>query len=435
MALSYKGNASDPVGFWYEAALPSRNAFCMRDVSHQIIGAEIIGLGKENKNMLKHFARNISGKKDWCSYWEINKFNLPAPEDYRNDSEFWYNLNANFDIIFACWRLYQWTGDKTYIEDPVFTRFFEKSVTDYIDRWALQDDSLLTRPTYLNTPAPFNSNDYFHRCRGLASYTEDVPGLKMGVDLVAAIYRGLLSYSHILRQNGNVSAAENYKKKAEKYRTKIEQDWWDNQKLQYHTYYSDKGEFGKGGGSIFLLWFEALKDSLRKKKTIEHLISDKENVENTSYLPLLLYRQGYRDKAYEYISYLSDPATPRREYPEVSYAVIEAIVKGLMGIEADAAKQRITTLFRGADETQGEIDNLCVLHTTISVKHSSKQTIFFNKGAEDVYWRPSFEGKKKEIMVNNKVRKASFMWDENGYLFSFVDVLVKRGQKIKANCK
>lgn len=33
----YVGEDSDPVGPWYEAALPNRQAFCMRDVSHQCI--------------------------------------------------------------------------------------------------------------------------------------------------------------------------------------------------------------------------------------------------------------------------------------------------------------------------------------------------------------------------------------------------------------
>src|ERR1017187_5353479 len=31
----------DPVGPWYGAALPGRRAFCMRDVSHQVAGAQI----------------------------------------------------------------------------------------------------------------------------------------------------------------------------------------------------------------------------------------------------------------------------------------------------------------------------------------------------------------------------------------------------------
>src|SRR5260221_1899753 len=42
MALHYKGSPSDPVGPWYESALPPRFAFCMRDVSHQCIGGELL---------------------------------------------------------------------------------------------------------------------------------------------------------------------------------------------------------------------------------------------------------------------------------------------------------------------------------------------------------------------------------------------------------
>jgi hypothetical protein len=38
-ALAYAHDGSDPVGLWYEAALPGRNSFCMRDVSHQTTGA------------------------------------------------------------------------------------------------------------------------------------------------------------------------------------------------------------------------------------------------------------------------------------------------------------------------------------------------------------------------------------------------------------
>ena len=34
-ALVYAHDHSDPVGPWYEAALPGRDSFCMPDVSHQ----------------------------------------------------------------------------------------------------------------------------------------------------------------------------------------------------------------------------------------------------------------------------------------------------------------------------------------------------------------------------------------------------------------
>ena len=120
MALKYRGDSNDPAGPWYEAALPDRFAFCIRDVSHQAIGAEILGMSRENKNMIEKFIGNISESKDWCSFWEINKWNKPAPVDYKNDSAFWYNLNDNFELIYACNRLYRWTGDTSYIHNPNF---------------------------------------------------------------------------------------------------------------------------------------------------------------------------------------------------------------------------------------------------------------------------------------------------------------------------
>src|SRR4051812_48129892 len=282
-ALHYKGNAGDAVGPWYESALPPRSAFCMRDVSHQCIGAEILGLSSENHNMLTLFAKNISASKDWCSYWEINKWSKPAPEDYLNDTAFWYNLPANFDILNACWNLYLWTADKDYISNDVFKNFFNKSANEYIESWVLQPDSLLTRPANPNAKSSFNINDAFHRCRGLPSYSEGVRDMKVGVDLVASLYRGLLSYAAILKMNEKTAEAKQVEASAISYQEHIDKYWWDEKRGGYNTFYSNSGKFGKNEGETFLLWFDALKDSIRKRKTIERILTNNWNVENMSY--------------------------------------------------------------------------------------------------------------------------------------------------------
>lgn len=435
MALSYKGNSDDPVGPWYEAALPSRAAFCMRDVSHQSIGAEILGLHEENKNMLSLFAQNISENKDWCSYWEINKYGKPAPEDYRNDKEFWYNLNSNFDVIFACWRLYLWTGDEAYIKNPEFENFFEKSSTEYIKRWNLESESLLTRSEFLNTPIPFDIKDDFHRCRGLASYSEGIPGLKMGVDLVAAIHRGLLTYSSILKKKGELEKAVFFEKEARKYQEQIENVWWDKTALAYNVIYTTDGKFSKDAGELFLLWFDALTDANRTKNTIEHIISGKSNVENASYLPFLLYKFGYEDKAYEYILHLTDPETKRREYPEVSFGVIEGIIHGCMGIEPDASKKTITTIYRGKKESISEVDNLPVLHTTLAVQHKNQTTTLHNKGENFIEWKAMFTGNYNSIFINDKKAAVTHEKDNKGNPYTAITIRVNPGQKITAACR
>jgi len=140
----------DPVGPWYEAAEPGREAFCMRDVAHQAMGAHALGLARYNLNMLRRFAENVSDAKDWCSFWEIDRFNRPAPVDYANDSLFWYNLPANFDILDACYRMYLWSGDLSYVNDPAFLNFYNRTVTDYVERWGLSVDEIMTRPRLLN---------------------------------------------------------------------------------------------------------------------------------------------------------------------------------------------------------------------------------------------------------------------------------------------
>lgn len=109
-ALAYAHDHSDPVGPWYEAALPGRDSFCMRDVSHQTTGAAALGLYPENRNMLKRFAAAVSPDRDWAGYWEIDKLGQPSAADYRNDKNFWYNLPANFDLLDSIVRMWRWTG-------------------------------------------------------------------------------------------------------------------------------------------------------------------------------------------------------------------------------------------------------------------------------------------------------------------------------------
>ncbi|SMD08578.1 hypothetical protein [Pedobacter nyackensis] len=400
MALSYKGKPGDPVGPWYESALPPRSAFCMRDVSHQSIAGEVLGLNKENKNMFRIFVKGISASKDWCSFWEMNHLGKPAVEDYRNDQAFWYNLNANFDLLTACWKMYLWTGDEEYIKGADFANFQEKSVTSFIDSWVLQADSLLSRPTHPNAPVPFNVNDSFHRCRGLPSYSEGVPNIKMGVDLVAAIYSGLTSYAHILDVKGQSKKAKSYREKAATYQKNIDAFWWNNATSRYNTFYSDNHKFGLDEGETFLLWFDALKDGERKEKTIQHLLANKWNVENLSYFPLIMYQNGQAERAYDYMLHLTDVSTKRRAYPEVSFGVVKGFVEGLMGLEADARFNRIATLYRGKTESTSEVKDVPVLKTLITIKHEgNKRSRLINNGNKKVLWQPRFIDNQGKLII------------------------------------
>lgn len=429
MALSYVGKPADPVGDWYESALPPRSAFCMRDVAHQSIAGEIFGLGSANKNMFNLFAGNISESKDWCSYWEINKYGKPAPEDYRNDTAFWYNLNANFDILNASWKLFLWTGDTSYIQSPVFKNFFDRSVDEYIQRWRLEPGSLLSRPTYPNAGTYFNEADDFNRCRGLPSYSEGVPGIKMGIDLVAAIYRGMMSYAEILKWLGKEKEAAVYIKKANQYQQHIDAYWWDTAANRYNTYYSKNNEFGKNEGETFLLWFDALKNTARKQITIKRLLKENWNVENLSYFPLIMYQQGYADNGYRYVLHLTGPATKRREYPEVSFGVIRGIVEGTMGLEADARYNRLRTLYNHSASTESMIKDVPVMGTSITVTHKgSNCSVLKNNGSKRIIWQAAFYGDFKQLYFNKQLIKAKQQLLPIGRKVTYLSVTLKPGE-------
>jgi len=170
MAYVFTG---DPVGDWYEAALPGREAFCMRDVAHQSTGAQALGLAAVTRNMLGKFAANISASRDWCSYWEMDRHNRPAPVDYTSDADFWYNLPANFDVLHCCYRQYLWTGDRTYVDDPMFRNFYDRTVNEYVAAWDKDGDGIQE-----------HYPPYGHR--GIATYNEEVRDPLVGGDLIAA---------------------------------------------------------------------------------------------------------------------------------------------------------------------------------------------------------------------------------------------------------
>ena len=297
MALSYAHDGTDPVGYWYEAALPDRYAFCMRDMAHQSIGAEVIGLGKHNENMLTKFVENISDNKDWCSFWDINRENKPAPVDYTDDDHFWYNLNANFDILQTCLKLYEWTGNDIYLKDSRFINFYKTSLNEYVERWQLEPDKIMNRPKCLNVKDPENNS---HKStRGLPSYVENYPDLTVSSDLIATIYAGFAAYSKIARLNNDIAESNRYSKIAQQYRDLLENVWWNDQLNAYHTFWTSNNEFANGEGLTFILWFDATNKPERIRATIQKIINTPNwNVENQSYFPALYYRLNYLPEAY-----------------------------------------------------------------------------------------------------------------------------------------
>jgi hypothetical protein len=430
---------NDPVGPWYEAALPGRQAFCMRDVSHQAMGAQALGLEKYTHNMLRRFAENISASKDWCSYWEIDRLNRPAPVDYKSDTEFWYNLPANFDVLDTCYRMYLWTGDKTYLDDPVFLNFYNRTVTDYVNRWDLSTDRIMTRKVIVQQPPYF---------RGDPSYEESRRDIEVGVDLLAAQYAGYRAFASVQEIRGNNAFAQTYFKTAADVKSLINTAWW-NASGKYFYAYLDQSHHFHGRAGADLLYYNAIDDGLKTESALEGLLETMKKepesaVEPKSHYAEILYRYGRPSEAYAQIMDLTRPGRERREYPEVSYSVICAIVTGVMGINVEASALSSSTAIGQkfeplvstypqltAQTNWVELRHLPVQGNVISVRHDGvTKTTLTNEGKPTLIWKAELPGTFAAFMVNGRAMKTRSESRDPGHVTTWVKVPVNAGQTI-----
>lgn len=327
----YYAHDSAHVGLWYEAALPGRDAFCIRDVCHQANGAHALGLEHHTKNMLLRFVQSIAASRDYCCFWEIDKNYRPAPVDYKSDADFWYNLPANFDLLTACLRMYKLTGDRDYIESEDFLHFYRLTVDNYIKKWDINGDGI-----------PEGSGTR----RGIPSYEEgEGGGAAQMLDLLASETAALRSYAEICELRGENGVA--YKKWADAILAEIDKRW-DEKEEKYFFIKQKDGTFShiSYSATIFIPYFDAAIDERKGNTNLDKLhqrtLDGKINVEEGSYLAEIFYRYGQYDRAEQWLRYHTAPGLKRREYPEVSFASVGAYVFGMMGVAYNCVTKTIS---------------------------------------------------------------------------------------------
>jgi hypothetical protein len=387
--------------------------------------------------MLRRFAENISESKDWCSYWEINYLNQPAPIDFKSDKEFWYNLPANFDVLDACYRMYLWTGDKSYIEDPVFLNFYDHTVSDYVSRWNLGIDRIMAR---INPP---QSPPFFH---GDPSYEESRRDMVLGIDLLAAQYAGYRSYAIIQAIRGHSDQTQLYLRSASDVRDLINTKWWNPTAAYFYSFLDSDHQF-QGHAGADLLYRDAAEEGPRAQGALDALLRKMRDepasaVEPKSYYAEILYRYGKPEEAYAEIMDLSNPGRERQEYPEVSFSMIGAIVNGLMGINVEPGvpiadlpqgkrfEKVVSTLPQLTAKTSwAELRNLPVGEGSITVRHyGDRKTILINHKETDLNWEAAFPGRFATLVVNGKSADAHTEIGHLGNAVTWVRIQVKPGK-------
>jgi hypothetical protein len=438
-ALAYAHGGADPVGPWYEAALPGRDSFCMRDVSHQTTGAAALGLYPENRNMLGRFAAAVSQDRDWAGYWEIDKFGHPSAADYVSDSDFWYNLPANFDLLDSIVRMWRWTGDNSYVSDPSIQRFFDLTATAYVNAWDLQPDRILKRARIMNQRL---SNGRFVHDRGIPSYTEGEDNFNVGTDLLAAEYRAFESLRVIATSRHEALLAQRYGDTARGILDLIERKAWSQQDSRFMGFFSRDGS-RHGSGDAMVLYFGATKDPSHIRAALSHIESVEYlkniGIEEESYLPQTLYRYGEKDAAYRIIVDLTRPDKDRRDYPEVSFSVIGAMVTGMMGMEVvDDSRSRpllrsISRLRSASD--RAKLSGVRVRDNLVDLEHfGDRGSTLTNHSKKPIHWQAAFPGRVSILMVNGQPVRSTITLDASLASVSSTIIDVPSGGTASVTC-
>jgi Bacterial alpha-L-rhamnosidase 6 hairpin glycosidase domain len=433
-ALAYRRD-SPAIGPWYEAALPGRNAFCMRDVSHMSIGAQLLGLAPRTRNMLRQFAEHISASKKWCTWWEITGEGKAAPVDYKNDQDFWYDLPANFDVLDACYRQWLWSRDDAYLDD-VFLNDYHRTVTDYVKAWDHNHDGLLEH---------LRGDGH----TGIATYDEDLANdVLVGADLIAAQYAAYLSYAAFQQARNEQEAANEFAVKARRLKSLYNSKWWDASRNRYFAALREDGKFqpdlkaSTGGTDIqFPLYFGLTDNGAKTQAALDQLEQRLQldsatlggmvgGVEGRTYLPDIFYKYGRSRSGYAVLVALMNPALKRREYPEVSYTVVGNLGAGLMGIRPTFNPAEIETYPQLTAETEwAALHHLPAGHNVISIKHTGVgATAFTNESGPEMVWRASLPGKSKTLLVDGRRVPAESATRAGGTVASSYALRVKPGE-------
>jgi hypothetical protein len=406
----------------------------MRDVSHQTAGAAALGLFEANHNMLHRFADSAAASRNWAAYWEIDGKGKPSSADYRSDADFWFNLPANFDVVDTIVRMWRWTGDESYRNDRRLQLFFRATLTDYIAQWQLQPESILRRPRIANQ---LRAKGEFVASRGIPSYTEGPKDFIFGADLLAAEYRAIRSYREIALAPDDKALAARLQTTADAIQHLLETIAWS----QEHRHFNgviQKTLSGFGSGDTLALYFDAVKNPSHLRGALDY-VSDPAywktiNIEEESYVPVVLFRYGRTSAAYQVLLDLAAPGKPRREYPEVSYAVIAALVSGAMGIEPAPTGDSydVRTLPQPMTKTDTfSVTSLRIKGNIVDISHfAGPGTRFVNRKGPVLRWKAAFEGSVDNLQVGRRLVRAEHGLVAGSMPISWTTVTVPLGGSV-----
>ncbi len=416
-ALSYVRTDKQPDYIpCYFAAMSDRE-FCVRDTSHQLEGAHLLGLDAENWSMILQFARGANRRVDQDYCWP--RWHYPYTGKVADERSCqWRTLPAPFDMAWRSYEQYLWTADAKWIDDPEMFRYHTNLHTKFMEhqKWADGEvaDELIQLASYFEFP---DAGEQF---------------IEAG-DAIGCQYQALLAYAKILEHRRDADAARTFRKKAEHLRALFETHWYDEAAGCYIRGFDRFTDFRSDWGrenSYFMPMTLITDQGPRTAAYLDFIEAsiqkDALNIEAQTYLPEVFYKHGRNDTAWKY---LKQTLQSRHNYPEVSFTCVGNIVSGLMGVRPDAPAQTVATLPSLTDEVAWiDANHVAVGGHELRIRHDgrSKSTLENRRGPA-ITWLAQFPGNFVKLEVDDAARPAS-VTTLNGRTVSGVTVTLAAGK-------
>ncbi|MEV7003805.1 hypothetical protein AB0N62_40015 [Streptomyces sp. NPDC093982] len=407
------GTARYAATYW--AGYANRSAYYSRDMTHQLAGAHILGLDDANKTMLRSFASSATAAHKYFPVWSLNfdaKTYLSI--DYKSPDNYVREVPAVFELVEKAGHAFLWTGDRSYVDDPTMWNFYRHATEEFID---LHNTA---KPNGRVKVAEGTGNGIF---AGAASYNEqDGDGLAEAGDGIASQYQAYLALATLARGKRDSGLARTYERRAAELKAYFNDDWsGGGSGADMVRAYTTSGAPVTGWGkenSVFMPMKQIIDPGPRNDTYLDYIESQElgpegsKNVESTTYLPDMFFRNNRNDTAWTWMKKIYDQRElqhvnssqgPNGDYPEVSFTLVSQTVEGLMGIAPNAAEHKVTTQSRlPSGMSWLRTADVPIGASTITVRHDgTTKTTLTNNARKGTYrWEARFPGVHKKITVD-----------------------------------
>src|SRR3954463_10119797 len=83
----------------YWAGLTDRPLFYSRDITHQLLGAHLLGLDEQNLAMMRTFAASATPARRYYPLWSFTFSGEPGAIDYNSDDDFVREIPAAYELV------------------------------------------------------------------------------------------------------------------------------------------------------------------------------------------------------------------------------------------------------------------------------------------------------------------------------------------------